>query len=547
MGIGWGLPNDLHRQSYHPDEGVIWEVSQRIEPTRLDFTPGFYNYGTLYLTTLRVLSDAVAIYGQGLDPENPESYWRYRGECHLAGRILSALAGAGTVLVVFCLLRRFSGIPAGVFGALLVLVAPGHVVHSRFQTVDVFAAFLLMVSLYYAVSLKYPVRAEGRELLKRVLLAGAFAGLSAGVKYTGGLAVLGALAAIATLPLPLRIRARYGGLAVAASAVFFFLATPGALLDTGHFLHDLQYERQHMATGHGILYEQTSHGLIYQFLNLNIGVGLFATLLGGAGLAFAAARKHSWALIVLAFALPYYLLIGDAEVKFLRYALPLIPCLAVGFGWLMEAAHRKRGWARGLVAAGLLGLGGFDFGGLQSAATMTGWMMREDPRDVCARYLKALAQDRPELSVGLVSDPWFWTPPLFPDASAGLFVNFGGLSDEQIAERRALIAEATAPRVIRYFPNDPRAKKDWDVRLLSEDRPDFVVYSSFESKTPERLLGRRGLSPVAQATTEDYAAFMEQLKRDYAPDHTFGAQPPPAHDLEYIQPRLWVWKRNATP
>ncbi len=41
-GIGWGLKNDLHNQSYHPDEEVIYWASQRVEPAKLKFTPGFY-------------------------------------------------------------------------------------------------------------------------------------------------------------------------------------------------------------------------------------------------------------------------------------------------------------------------------------------------------------------------------------------------------------------------------------------------------------------------------------------------------------------------
>ena len=53
VGIGWGLPNDQRSFSLHPDEPVVFLYSQQIEPTKLDFTPGFYNTDA-YLTVLRV-------------------------------------------------------------------------------------------------------------------------------------------------------------------------------------------------------------------------------------------------------------------------------------------------------------------------------------------------------------------------------------------------------------------------------------------------------------------------------------------------------------
>jgi hypothetical protein len=41
IAIDWGLPSQKHQQSYHPDEPVVWMYSQAIQPTSLDFTPGF--------------------------------------------------------------------------------------------------------------------------------------------------------------------------------------------------------------------------------------------------------------------------------------------------------------------------------------------------------------------------------------------------------------------------------------------------------------------------------------------------------------------------
>ena len=46
-GIGWGLKNDLHNQSYHPDEPLIFDF---VHHTNLYGAPDeheYYNYGTL--------------------------------------------------------------------------------------------------------------------------------------------------------------------------------------------------------------------------------------------------------------------------------------------------------------------------------------------------------------------------------------------------------------------------------------------------------------------------------------------------------------------
>ena len=194
-GIGWGLKNDLHNQSYHPDETMIWSWSQAIEPTKLSFTPGAYNYGTVYLSMLRIAGDVTAGYTGGFDVKNPDSIWSFASRVHIAGRILSTFAGAGTVLVVFLLLRRRIGDLGATMGALLIAVAPGHVMHSRFQTVDVVATFFLALSALFALRLLD--RAEEDSGVKDAILAGLFAGLSAGTKYTGVLAIFTLLAVLA--------------------------------------------------------------------------------------------------------------------------------------------------------------------------------------------------------------------------------------------------------------------------------------------------------------------------------------------------------------
>ena len=223
VGIGWGLPNDIRNQSLHPDEPVVFAASQRIEPSHLQFVPGFYSYGTLYLTLLRMTTDVVTAYGGGPKDSSEKAMWRAVGRYHLAGRVLSALAGAATAWIVFLVLWPRTGLLGSLFGSMAMAFAPGHVVHSRFQTVDVLATFLLVVSLYFALRMLSPPDGDApsdRNYLKWAAWAGLFAGLSAGTKYTGILALV-ALAAVVIAE-----RRKGGWKALALGAHFVWVGRP---------------------------------------------------------------------------------------------------------------------------------------------------------------------------------------------------------------------------------------------------------------------------------------------------------------------------------
>lgn len=537
MGISWGLPNDLHDQSYHPDEQVIWAYAQQIEPTKLDFTPGFYNYGTLYLTVMRVTTDVVMAYRGGPDPADPSSVWQFVGACHLAGRVISALAGAITCGLVFLLLRRVTHPIGAAVGGFMAAFAPAFVVHSRFQTVDALAVCLLMASLYASVRLL-----DEPKVLKWAIWAGVFAGLSTGTKYTGMLALF-------ALGVALLLRSRQDaevsiakplGIGVLAWAAAFFVATPGILLESAAFMRDFQYEMVHTKTGHGLIFERAGSAFLLHIMNLVQGMHPLPVLLGFGGLIGALVMKQRFAWIVLAFALPYFFLIGRAEIAFIRYTLPLIVLCAVFAGWLAGEMHLRAGRGRWVTAAAILSVGVAAL----TAMDFTTVMMRPDPRDTLAKWFRT--QSQPETMVGLVSDPWFYTPALFKSSAM-----MRGRQTQQWTEMMGM----SGPRVVQYIPQDPNDRHDWDVRLLDEARPDYVVFSSFEVGPVSRLSGIEGVYPEV----DRFRAFHAILEREYdlvmpaklREGASLAEQYREAsllvHDLEYVRPLYWVWKRKTAP
>ena len=539
-GIGWGLKNDLHNQSYHPDEEVIYWASQRVEPAKLKFTPGFYNYGTLYLTMLRVASDMTAAYTGSPDPKSEDSFWSYVARCNLAGRLISALAGAGTVLLVFFILLRICGLIGGLSGAAVLAVAPAHVVHSRFQTVDVTAVFFLATAALFAFKL-IPREGEDppseKQVLKWLIAAGAFTGMSAGTKYTG---LLGLLTILVVLFFCRRPTILKEGL-IAAAAMFgaFFLSCPGVLLDNAAFMHDFKFEMLHTATGHGLVFEGTANGFLYHLGNLFQGFGTIATLMGVAALVYAAYRRHVWAIALLAFVVPYYILIGRAEDKYMRYTFPLYVGLAAGFGWAVAKGHQRGGYSRMAVAAGILAIGGVDYGGLIGTVRFTAYMTGEDPRDGAARYLKQQCKDKPDAVAGLPEDPWFWSPPLFPDST---------ISRQLIVKRAHWMQEmraASNPKVTFYMTPDGNPTQ-FDKRLITDIKPDYVTYSSFEYEIPQRLQGRSDISNDGKGLSAEYKEFGDALAANYEGDREFGDSIGMVQDMEYVQPHVLIWKRKGT-
>lgn len=528
VGINWGLPNELHNQSYHPDEQPIWSFSQGINPAEFDFVPGVYNYGTLYLTSLRVATDIVSTCSGKPDPTNPESVWQFISKCHLAGRIISTTAGAALAALVYLMALKITSRFGAVFAGAMIALSPGLVVHSRFQTTDILACALFAASL--GGSIRLLSTNEGKERLRWVLITGILAGLSAGVKYTGILAILSLVAALWPTG---SVRWKMIGIGTTAAITAFLITTPGALLDFEKFRTDFIYETIHTSTGHGLLFEAVGSGFLYHVGNLVLCIGTIGLALSAWGLFSAGRQRSLWALVLLPTFLAYFILIGRAEVLFLRYVFPLVVVLALAFGWLMGECHAKKGKHAALVIAGILGLGTLAVQTVMWTSAMTS----VDPRDAAAKLLKEWAVKEPNATVGLVSDPWYYTPPLIKDSAI-----LRGMISFQAEEMRA----SRAPAVFTSGMDDPQ-RYDWDARLFDK-HPDYIVYSSFESSDLERISKFGTEKPEVKLQLKRFQEFQALLKRDYAqmtvPLNETGQRGRVVHDMQYVAPVIYIWKKK---
>jgi hypothetical protein len=520
-GLTWGLPSATHYFSYHPDESVVLEASS--SPAMNVFAgrllPHFYRYGSLQLylvcfgNTLAALAGAIDIV-----PKNLAVWYPQWAKMYLVGRCLTVGMGVGTVFAVCCIGERLWGRRAGLLAALALAVMPLHAQHSHFLTVDVPATFWSVLSLLWSVRL-----ATGdAKPLRAALWAGAFAGLAAATKYNLALAILplvvaGLTPAVGTHPaasgnppgsggrgvsegepsvtggldsLPSRFgrggelvsRGGFLALGLTAFVLAFFLACPGAILENTTFLRDLRVEAVHVQNADDPTFRDTGSGFVYHVArNLDAGLGLPLLVLALASVGFALYKREHGDGLLGAFALPYYVLISLAAVRYARYTIPLLPLLALWMGRMTaDWSHLPRvAWRRSaLVAAAVVLLAT-----LVNGASLVSVMATEDTREEALYWLNSYAPA--PARIGFAAQPWFGTAPVSPYFAMPRPGGWRTVTPPEIQKR------------IVY------AGKNWDAASLRSAKPDVVVLSEYEYDDALRL------------HNQDAVAYLASLKRGY--------------------------------
>ncbi len=530
-GITWGLPDHRHYLSYHPDEILLITASNRIDFGSLQLNPGFYNYGSCFIYLLRLLTPITfLLLGDSL-------YTAY-----LTGRCLSALCGAFTVVVVWKIGHLLNHPLIAFWSALFLAITPLHVAHSHYLTVDVMASLWVTLALYYA--LKGCLSPQKRW----ALAGGLFSGLSAGTKYNAGLVLLAVLTGLYLSPS--REKSRLMGLSLAGALLGLILSTPGALLYFQDFWRDFRYEVFHTKTGHGLVFVNTGTGWGYHlFRNAPAGLGWTLWTLGllvvflHLGLLLSLFRAKgsmgklnhpsdsqifSFTTVLVAFILPYFLLIGSAQVRFSRYLVPLLPPLCLLLG---NALRLKPLLIKGEKALQIL-LGAGAIITLIYTLAYLSLFSDKDPRDQSADWLEVHAQGK---SIGLTTEPWFYTPPIFP-------WNGGPQT------RSLFLKESSWGRFSLLIV-------DHNFSRLHRERPDFFVISDFEYGDPLRLQGQKIKNPADAAAVDRFITFWRALLLQYKEVTRFENIPHlgplkfpkkglPPHDWLYPYPTILVFERK---
>jgi 4-amino-4-deoxy-L-arabinose transferase-like glycosyltransferase len=334
----WGISGGLPWVD-HPDEpNPVGYVAEMLRTG--DLNPHAFQKPSLYVYLLLVATRAGYLVGGNagapatLDSDLITTHiYTTVPEIFLWGRILTATLGALTALAALLIGSRRFGALAGALAALWLGLARFHLQHSQYVTTDVASG--LLVLLAFAASLAVAHGGGWRAYL----LAGALAGLSASTKYNAGIAALMVAAAhfyywrgnaFAQLP---RLVA-----AGAAALAGFVAGTPYALLSFTEFRDGLLGQVSAYNDGpQGDVRGAWNTGGYAEFFWQNGLLPVGCTALIG-GLLLLWRRDRAFALVWLAFAIPYLLLLLAQESHFMRNLIPLLALAALPIGYASAAA-----------------------------------------------------------------------------------------------------------------------------------------------------------------------------------------------------------------
>jgi 4-amino-4-deoxy-L-arabinose transferase-like glycosyltransferase len=355
-GINFGLPH-LH----HPDEWALAMPALRILQTG-DLNPHRFDYGSLYMYLLAGVYGLYFLYGRSrgffasihdfpiYEPTHSVYAYEYPG-IYLVGRTFTAVLGLLTIVVVYLIGRRLMNRQAGLVAALFLAFFPLHVVNSHYITTDVPVTLLATLSFLFAL------RTLERGAYRDYALAGLLAGLTASIKYTGGMVIVALVAAHF-------LRRRQGFesakllVGLLTCALGFGIGTPFALLDLQTWREWLEYDRN-VYNPPGVMLEGSSarwylNYLLqppFVFIALPGILGLIWTLRDG--------KREGW--MVTAVLVVYYGLMSAQKLRWPRALMPMLPFLALLAGFFVVKSatliHRRwrlrkinRGWLTATLA-----------------------------------------------------------------------------------------------------------------------------------------------------------------------------------------------------
>jgi hypothetical protein len=312
--------------------------------------PGIFLYwGSGAFWTFGVVDGAVALAAGASETvtgwhENPSSLI-------LLHRLVSALAGVLTVLVLVRAVQRERGVPTALAAGALLGSCYLHVRESHFGTTD--ALLTLWVTVAWSASLRWlrARQAADARARRHALAAGVAVGLAAATKSVGILAVaLPALAWVMDRRESRRQPGRSAGtelaLALASAGITWLALSPHVLWSGGEMLARLSANSERFGAGPGDVPTAIWHHLVH---NLGVGFGWTGLALAGWGAlalmwghGVATDRRREREGLVLLLAPAVFLMAFRLTAS--RYALPVLPGLsalaAVGAGALARSLGR---------------------------------------------------------------------------------------------------------------------------------------------------------------------------------------------------------------
>ncbi len=365
---------------FHPDERAFLsqvynlqfpegnEWSNLTDPQTSTLNPGSFNWGSLPHYALKTIQYAVAPYK-----------WMSMFDLRYAGRALSAVSDTATIFFIFLIGRAVFSSRVGILAALLSALAVQQIQLSHFFAVDTFVTTFIVATIYYSIR----VAEHGRR--RDSVLTGVMFGLAVATKFSVLPLVL-ALVLAHLIYMTSRSGDRYDSNEMSSDSAairqwtafqnivlmgivvlaVLIVTQPYMFLDFKTYIDNISTQGQMVRREADFpftrQYEDTSK-YIYQMVQLGtwglgpiLGLTVWLGLLGAVIAGVLAHRKAD--LVILAWVLPYLLITGWFDVKFMRYMMPITPFLIL-YGarvlwWAFEvikSLQPNRRWLQALPIA----------------------------------------------------------------------------------------------------------------------------------------------------------------------------------------------------
>ena len=285
---------------------------------------------------------------------------------HVIARALSGLAGILTIWIVYILASRLDCARTGLLASAILALTPGHIQQSHYYTVDV--SITLFTALGLVAILKLP-----RNSVEPYLLCGLSVGAAAGYRLLGGLLVVpyvvthlyGPSDTLRTAWAQIRNRARvlFSARSLVTAAIVLIIATastPFLLVDQDQ-LYRGDDQRDFAPSVEVVVGAEIRMWTLYDFSTipylfyltdlLPTAQGWPLYLVSLLGLWWALRRRTWDTVFLLAWVLPYFLVVGGLFTKPVRYTMPILPALSLFAAWGVSAiGDRVSRWDTRLYA-----------------------------------------------------------------------------------------------------------------------------------------------------------------------------------------------------
>jgi len=375
-GINFGLPSNFHPDEVPKVNAIMRMVDQNTWDPQYFLHPSlllYCTYGMNVLIRWLGVDSLLGVTGS------------FRETAFLAGRLVSATAGTLSIVLTYEVARRLFSRRVATWSALLLAVFPLHVTCSRYLKEDALLTFVILSCVLTTV---VSVTTNRRWLL---LLAGFFAGCTAGAKYSGILMTAVPCAAPWLVSRSWTPDLRWLPFAVMAGAIAplgFLCTTPFAVLNSAKFLKDFSSESRHMQMGHTQSIDAWSQLWMYHFWrSIKPGMTLVTAFASVVGLGYLLRRRRIEGLLIVALVVLFYMPAEFVKAKPApqpeRYILPCLPFLAIALSvWINSL--RGRAFRNVAVTACLVTLVVLP---LVRAASLAS-EIKSDTRDQMAAWMK---------------------------------------------------------------------------------------------------------------------------------------------------------------